>query len=273
MPGRGSYSEGYRFGWQSQERTDEISGTGNHYTAKFWEYDPRVVTRWNNDPVVKPWQSPYVILSNNPIWRIDPNGDDDYKVDKKGNISLVKETDAKQDVLFATDKKGNILEDKSFTADKGIFNNSRTNTVEGSNGKSYTLDQYDVQDDDKSKGLFEFVSNNTEVEWSLTGIGNKEGEKGKSILTTSHKKSSEIGGGYLLAYGYTIRSHKHSHPFHKTPSTADKGFAKSVNKKFPKAKLEIFHIGKYFEYDQSGSIMKIPTITLPEIEISVPKKE
>ncbi len=69
-------AESYRYGWQTQERVDEISGSGNHYTAEHWEYDPRVVFRWNRDPVVKHDQSPYSILAGNPIWFIDPNGAD-----------------------------------------------------------------------------------------------------------------------------------------------------------------------------------------------------
>lgn len=76
MPGR-SWSvsdENYRYGYNTQESVDEISGVKNHYTAPFWEYDPRVVTRWNRDPVTYPWQSPYAINNNNPIIFSDPLG-------------------------------------------------------------------------------------------------------------------------------------------------------------------------------------------------------
>jgi hypothetical protein len=41
-------------------------------------YDSRILHRLNSDPVIKPWQSPYLCFSGNPIWRIDPNGDDDF---------------------------------------------------------------------------------------------------------------------------------------------------------------------------------------------------
>src|SRR5690606_1683353 len=65
----------YRYGFQGQEKVDEISGSGNHYTARFWEYDPRVVTRWNRDPKSNPSISPYAILQGNPIWHTDHLGD------------------------------------------------------------------------------------------------------------------------------------------------------------------------------------------------------
>lgn len=65
----------YRFGWNTQERTDEIAGAGNHYTAEFWEYSPRAVMRWNLDPKPNPSISPYAILQGNPIWYTDHKGD------------------------------------------------------------------------------------------------------------------------------------------------------------------------------------------------------
>src|SRR5690554_3838162 len=73
----------YAWGYNTQMRVDEIAGKGNHYTAPYWEYDPRVVHRWNRDPVVKPWESGYAVMGNNPIWNIDPNGDDFVNVHTK----------------------------------------------------------------------------------------------------------------------------------------------------------------------------------------------
>jgi hypothetical protein len=67
MTGRTFSSEKYRFGFNGQEKSDEISGAGNHTTAQFWEYDPRLGRRWNLDPVPYPWQSSYSAFNNNPI--------------------------------------------------------------------------------------------------------------------------------------------------------------------------------------------------------------
>src|SRR5690606_32964746 len=58
-------AEGYRYGFNTQERVDEIAGKGNHYTAEFWEYDPRAVLRWNTDPKPHPSWSPYSIIQGN----------------------------------------------------------------------------------------------------------------------------------------------------------------------------------------------------------------
>jgi len=66
----------YRFGFDGQEKVDEVSGNGNHNTALFWEYDTRLNRRWNKDPITHSWESPYVVMSNNPIVFIDPLGDE-----------------------------------------------------------------------------------------------------------------------------------------------------------------------------------------------------
>lgn len=65
----------YPYGFNGQEKDDEISGSGNHYTAEFWEYDPRTGRRWNIDPIRVAWESPYAAFRNNPIVLNDPNGD------------------------------------------------------------------------------------------------------------------------------------------------------------------------------------------------------
>jgi hypothetical protein len=51
---RGTYqtaeNTGYRYGFNGQERTDELKGAGNHYTAQFWEYDPRLGEKVESRP-------------------------------------------------------------------------------------------------------------------------------------------------------------------------------------------------------------------------------
>jgi len=59
MPGR-KYSSGseYRYGAANgQEKSTEIND--NSYTADYWQYDARLVRRWNVDPIFKEYESPY----------------------------------------------------------------------------------------------------------------------------------------------------------------------------------------------------------------------
>ena len=93
MPGRkfASASANYRYGFNGQEKSDEIKGDGNSFTAEYWEYDSRLVRRWNVDPITKPWESPYACFNGNPIMNIDPKGLDGvpYKVKKGDNLSKI----------------------------------------------------------------------------------------------------------------------------------------------------------------------------------------
>jgi hypothetical protein len=72
-------SNNYRYGFNGQEKDNEIPSTGNSYTAEYWQYDARLGRRWNLDPVIKYWESPYACFNNNPIWVNDIKGDDGDK--------------------------------------------------------------------------------------------------------------------------------------------------------------------------------------------------
>ncbi len=107
MPNRAYAASGagtYRFGFNGQERSDEIKGDGNSYTAEFWEYDPRIGRRWNIDPVTlvnslagKSLQiSPFATMFNDPILKSDVKGDSasDIIIKGKNNSSLTLKTSA-----------------------------------------------------------------------------------------------------------------------------------------------------------------------------------
>jgi RHS repeat-associated protein len=251
------------------------------------QYDP-ALGRFNVvDPLAEErnWLSPYNFGQNNPIVRVDPTGLlDDYGLDQDGNIELIKPTGDDTDTLYSvtrgedgelvkddngevvrndTNGDGAVADGDSVTVEKGILNNKKTNTVEASNGKEYTFDQFNITGDSQAQNLFEFVGANSNVEWSLTGVGSKNGSQGSNILTTSHIENSEIGGGYLFAYGYSIRFSNHSHPYSNTASRADRSFAKSINEKFPNARTRILHKGSYTLYDEKGSIKPIQIKPMP----------
>ena len=70
--------DAYRFGFNGQEKDDEVFGsTGTAYTTLFRPYDARLGRWWAVDPKTKltPWESPYMSMGNNPIWHNDPLGD------------------------------------------------------------------------------------------------------------------------------------------------------------------------------------------------------
>ncbi len=111
MPDRHwSNSLGYRYGFNGQEKDDEITDVaGATNTALFWEYDTRLGRRWNIDPIVKYFESPYSAFGGNPVFMIDPNGDDWYK-NEKGRVAW-------------NNTRGNIGDEVSLKGLKGSWTN------------------------------------------------------------------------------------------------------------------------------------------------------
>ena len=201
----------------------------------------------------RPWISPYNYCQWNPIGRVDTWGmlDDEYEVNRKGEITKLNDNDHydangnKVDVIYNSDKSNSIQVSKNFSGSKKSHKN-----VLGSDNEPHSFDSYEVTGDDKAKEIFEFMADNTDVEWSQTKVGTNKSQK--NFITTSHEKTKEVGGGWLLNQGYTIRGHNHSHPNNYSTSDSDKDWAKLVHNKFPKAELYILHKGVYYGYDQHG---------------------
>ncbi len=121
QPGRNFNSSEYRFGFNGQEKVDEISGTGNHTTAEFWEYDTRLVRRWNIDPVIKPWESGYAAFKNNPIYYTDRKGLDGEGPNNECDGDLRNQTGG-QDQIYNNGEWQNVnLKEVTITESKNRF--------------------------------------------------------------------------------------------------------------------------------------------------------
>ncbi|MBP6334219.1 MAG: hypothetical protein KA444_02015 [Bacteroidia bacterium] len=149
MPGRTFSSSEYRYGHNSQEKTDEIKGSGNHYTAMFWEYDSRIGRRWNLDPIIKEHESPYATFANNPIWFTDPNGADtvDLKLNKD-IFEITKRTNASGNDIFRLNHDGNIT---TYTFSEGEYGD-RVNCLNLESTDKYTLGVYQVSGKAEEEG-------------------------------------------------------------------------------------------------------------------------
>jgi RHS repeat-associated protein len=96
MDGRKFVVDDYRYGFNGTEKDPE----DGFNTTKFRQYDSRLGRWLSKDPVVKPWESPYVGFANNPIWFVDPSGLDTAS-------SSGPPTDPKQgDIYKKTEKNG-----------------------------------------------------------------------------------------------------------------------------------------------------------------------
>jgi RHS repeat-associated protein len=77
------------------------------------QHDPAIGRFMSIDPLCEKyyWISPYAYCANNPVNRIDPNGMDDYSVNLKGQIELIKRTEDEKDKLIALGKNDKIKYD------------------------------------------------------------------------------------------------------------------------------------------------------------------
>lgn len=76
MPNRHGQSASYRYGFQGQEKDDEVKGEGNSLNYTFRMHDPRAGRFFAIDPLAEhgPEYSPYSFCFNNPMHFTDPDG-------------------------------------------------------------------------------------------------------------------------------------------------------------------------------------------------------
>jgi len=121
----------YRFGFNGQEKVNEIAGTGNHNTALFWEYDTRLGRRWNIDPVDQISIRNYTTFGNNPISNSDLLGNkwkdevNDQKVaDREGKVVGGRKAQLENELTKLEDKRADAVtkgdNDKIDKLDKKI---------------------------------------------------------------------------------------------------------------------------------------------------------
>ncbi len=76
VPNRHGSSDSYRYGFQGQEKDDELKGEGNSLNYTFRMHDPRVGRFFSTDPLEAKysWNSPYAFSENNVMDAIDLEG-------------------------------------------------------------------------------------------------------------------------------------------------------------------------------------------------------
>lgn len=76
LPNRNESTDAYRYGFQGQEKDDEIKGEGNSFNFKYRMYDPRVGRFFITDPLEEsyPWNSSYSFSENRVIDMLELEG-------------------------------------------------------------------------------------------------------------------------------------------------------------------------------------------------------
>lgn len=144
-PGRNWNGGGYRYGFNGQEKSEEIQEGGNSYTAQFWEYDPRIGRRWNLDPKPRIGISDYLVLDNNPIINVDPKGDLFFKLfgstseQRQAAKAFAQENGGEVRKLLSSKIHVNYNEGyTTYDGDKKVYNVSNRDQYFRSNGRIET---------------------------------------------------------------------------------------------------------------------------------------
>jgi len=217
----------YPFGLLQKGYNNTVSA--NSTLGRFTSVDPYAEER--------NWLNPYNFVQNNPILRIDPSGLlDTYGVNDNGDIEHLDdqkyydEDGNEVDRLYKTDDNGNKT-NKSVDVEKGVLDESNQEQIETSDP---TVDYFSFDNaPEESRELFQFLAENTEVEWFHVEYGQYWYNADKSYIGTGHHKTAAYGHNELtidaLIDGYAVTA-THSHPGGKNSPYGPSGFSPGPRK-------------------------------------------
>ncbi len=181
--------EAYTYGFNGQERDDEVSGSGNHYSFSSYGYDPRLSRRWRTDPkaAMLPHLSPYLYGLNNPINVIDPDGE--FPILINGRVGSDSERGSStywaSSVLSTITKQTGYAQStfKFVDGDQGFWGSSRREA--GS-----------MQAKVDAQGVW------NQMKESI----NKEGQITEQLQVVTHSRGSAYGQGYMETMAAEIKA-------------------------------------------------------------------
>ncbi|RZL20402.1 MAG: hypothetical protein EOO89_00310 [Pedobacter sp.] len=255
--------------------------TGNYYYGARY-YDPKWSIFISVDPLAEKTFDSYAYCYNNPVRFVDPTGmqgEDTYKIDKNGYITLVdrkvhydengKEVDKLVTGSANYNSEGKLM-NNNVNVEKGVLGKKLTLSGElARNGKTEDVEGLALRFGDKenAKEVFKFVSQNVDVEYAMVTAIDKKGNTTGTALFTSHKEDIEIFSApyaLKLALNGELGTHTHNHPDHINfdPSPSDTNLMrKSVQgiekynskngieqKNIGTSKFFIYHRGTTYDY-------------------------
>ena len=143
--------------------------------------------------------NPYVFCAGNPVMNIDPTGKDIYTFNDKG-MCISREENTENDIIKIDGS------DAQLTLDYGTIKD-QYHPEHNFNVIGLIME---VEGDINGTKVFEFLADNTHVEWGNMKTG--KDSSGTNFITTSYSPNSEAAFDYVIGKFTNLREKVHSHP-------------------------------------------------------------
>ena len=197
-----------RFTFSAKEKDAE---TGySYFGSRYYSSDLSI---WLSvDPMSDKYSSlsPYVYCADNPVKLVDPNGEEIYEFDENGKYLGMSGEKGSPDQIAIKNSDGTIKMSQEY--EHGTIQLGLKGTVNQHDGTPVDIQSLRIKGDDNAYDCFEFVSDNSSVEWSMVRTGSVQGDKGINYLSSSQENSHENSLNlYTSNIKISIREHWHSH--------------------------------------------------------------
>ena len=234
------------FTFSAKERDTE---TGlSYFGSRYYSSDLSIWLSVDPQAAKYPGLSPYVYCANNPVKLVDPNGEEIYEFDENGKYIGCKGPKGSADQLAIRKSDGTTVFSKKY--ENGTITKDFESAITQRSGNSVNVAFMKIKGDQNAKESFEFVADNTNVEWSKTAVGDKS--TAVNYLSNSQERDHEASSKVVFNMNSTIREHIHSQPTSRDPSLADCISAENLEYKNNgnAVPTSIYHKGGYFPYNK-----------------------
>ncbi len=199
---------------------DEETGYG-YFGARYMDHE--LMTSWLSvDPMSDkyPSISPYAYCAWNPIKLIDPDGQEDWEVDRLGHITKCQEQpkNPTEDRIRVKGTSGWGEKNSVSGLTRGTITEQKKIPLKNANTEYGSLIIMGGSQEDRIN-VFKFCADNANVEFSLMEFDLGNGKVHESYLTTSHDERAvgkdqigdALGCSIALCASVTLQLHLHNH--------------------------------------------------------------
>ena len=218
-----------------------FAGLGQHDNTARW-HDALLDRFTTPDPKAAdyPSLSPYTHCAANPLRFTDPTGMDIYSLNQDGTFVLTMKTDDNFDTIVAESGKSIGVSKTFFSSEVSGTDEMEDLDVESGTTslKDFKYNYYELSGNGME--LFEFLANNTNVEWSRL-----EFSDGNTIIGNSHIEGKDGTCEVFMRNNperkKLIQAFDHTHPSTDEQSKEDVNLVKSIESFAPKATFRVFY--------------------------------